>query len=553
MKKINISSTSYIFPQDESWKYLKKKFIIEFNEYGQLFNANKKENFYEIIFFFLPDIVDYFDLNNKSLKKYKIKINHFINRLNSTIKQNQKNYIIIFSEYLFDNQILFSKNQKYSIILKNYLLDRLNVLSKKYKNIFNFDLDYFFSKHGYNYTFSKRNFYLMNCRLSTQGINLLSKELNFFLKKINTANKKVLILDCDNTLWGGVLGEEGIEKIQIGQDGIGKAYQDFQKVVKYFKNQGILLVLASKNNEQDVKQVLKKHKSMILKDEDITSYKVNWEDKARNIIELSNELMLGLDSFVFWDDNPIEREKVRKKIKQVEVIEPKNDVSYWPTQLMEYKGFAKFTLSKEDKNKTTQYKQRNKFLEKKKLYKDEIKYLRSIKIKPKILKLNQSNTDRAVQLTQKTNQFNFTSKKYSHSELKKINSQNKIFLVELSDIYGDHGIISLVIIKKIQNIMYLDTFILSCRILGRYLENWLISKIQEYALKNKVKYTLINFIPTKKNDPAKNFINKLNLESTNLSNLNIKPKNMDSLLKLKKSKKYILSNNCKISMINIYD
>ena len=281
MKKINISSTSYIFPQDESWKYLKKKFIIEFNEYGQLFNANKKENFYEIIFFFLPDIVDYFDLNNKSLKKYKIKINHFINRLNSTIKQNQKNYIIIFSEYLFDNQILFSKNQKYSIILKNYLLDRLNVLSKKYKNIFNFDLDYFFSKHGYNYTFSKRNFYLMNCRLSTQGINLLSKELNFFLKKINTANKKVLILDCDNTLWGGVLGEEGIEKIQIGQDGIGKAYQDFQKVVKYFKNQGILLVLASKNNEQDVKQVLKKHKSMILKDEDITSYKVNWEDKAR--------------------------------------------------------------------------------------------------------------------------------------------------------------------------------------------------------------------------------------------------------------------------------
>ena len=344
-------------------------------------------------------------------------------------------------------------------------------------------MDLLFANSGFNKSFSQRNFYLMNCRLSFQGLISLSKELSKFIKIISTTPKKVLILDCDNTIWGGVLAEDGFNKIQIGQDGIGKAFSDFQKVAKKIKNSGTLLVLASKNEKSDVKKVLNSHRNMILKDKDITSYKVNWEEKSKNILELSNDLMLGLDSFVFWDDNPIEREKVKKKLPSVHVIEPKKDVSDWPKQLSEYQGFMKINFSKEDKKKTIQYKQRDKFLEKKKLFNDELKYLKNIKVKIKKEKVNNSNIDRAVQLTHKTNQFNFTTRKYNHNEILYFNKKNYVTLFNLNDIYGNHGIISLLILKQFKDFLLIDTFLLSCRILGRYVENYILKYSQQLSQK----------------------------------------------------------------------
>ena len=165
---------------------------------------------------------------------------------------------------------------------------------------------------------------------------------------------------------------------------------------------------------------------MVLKEEDITIFKVNWHDKSKNIIEISKDLMLGLDSFVFWDDNPIERKKL-KKLKIVSVLEPDDDVSEWPKQLLEFDGFTKFSISKDDKKKKTEQYKKSEFIEKKNLINDEIKYLKSIKIKPQILKLNSSNIDRAVQMTQKTNQFNFSTKRYNHKDLQALKRKIKSF------------------------------------------------------------------------------------------------------------------------------
>ena len=123
--------------------------------------------------------------------------------------------------------------------------------------------------------------------------------------------KKVLLLDCDNTLWGGVVGEDGYNKVLLGNEGIGLIYKNFQKVIKKLINYGVLIVLVSKNNESDVLEILRKNKNMILKEKDITAMKVNWKEKSKNILELSKELNLGTDSFVFWDDNPIERKKLK--------------------------------------------------------------------------------------------------------------------------------------------------------------------------------------------------------------------------------------------------
>jgi|TARA_B110000027_G_scaffold133969_1_gene164197 FkbH-like protein len=549
MKKILISSTSFLNDTNDSWKNLKKKYKLNFSPFGKVFYLDKKYST-QINLVFLPDILEYFNNANTNSKEYKTKINSFVKLIKSLIKNKETNYIIGISDFLFDDTIMHLK-KNISLDLKSYFLNELYNLSKNFKNLFIFDLDKIFSYTGLKNCFSYRNYYLMNCRLSSEGLNILSKQIDKILININSTTKKVLILDCDNTIWGGVIAEDGLSKIQIGQDGVGKAFKDFQKVIKLIKNRGILIALASKNEKKDVLNVVKKHRSMILRDEDITSYKVNWDDKSKNIYDLSQELMLGLDSFVFWDDNPIEREKVRKKLPSVDVIEPDEDVSEWPKQLSEYLGFLKHSNLKEDIKKTEQYKQRDNFLEKKKLFDDEIKYLKSINVRINIEKLNESNLDRAVQLTNKTNQFNLTTKRYTHSDIINLSKNGDVFLVKLKDIYGDHGIISLMIVKKFNDLVYIDTFLLSCRILGRYVENYLLNFLKKYSIKKKLNGVLIQFIKTNKNTPVLNFLNSIKT----LKKLSKKEMLNDkkSIINFNKSSFFILKNQSKIICSEIYD
>ncbi len=550
MSKILISSTSFLLQSNNIWKNISKNNQIEFSEYGKIFSSFKSYDV-EINLVFLPDIIDYFKSENTEVEIKKI--SKTIKLIENHLKKTSSNIIIGFSDYLIHNNLSYSIDKYFFNKYKLFFVDKLNVLKKKYRNLFILDLDLLFANSGFNKSFSQRNFYLMNCRLSFQGLISLSKELSKFIKIISTTPKKVLILDCDNTIWGGVLAEDGFNKIQIGQDGIGKAFSDFQKVAKKIKNSGTLLVLASKNEKSDVKKVLNSHRNMILKDKDITSYKVNWEEKSKNILELSNDLMLGLDSFVFWDDNPIEREKVKKKLPSVHVIEPKKDVSDWPKQLSEYQGFMKINFSKEDKKKTIQYKQRDKFLEKKKLFNDELKYLKNIKVKIKKEKVNNSNIDRAVQLTHKTNQFNFTTRKYNHNEILYFNKKNYVTLFNLNDIYGNHGIISLLILKQFKDFLLIDTFLLSCRILGRYVENYILKYSQQLSQKKKLKGVIIQYIKTKRNSPALNFIDSLKildkLSKQELTKIFGKRKKIIQ----KNSIYYLLKNEDKIINSKIYE
>ena len=550
MSKILISSTSFLLQSNDIWKNISKNNQIEFSEYGKIFSSFKSYDV-EINLVFLPDIIDYFKSENTEVEIKKI--SKTIKLIENHLKKTSSNIIIGFSDYLIHNNLSYSIDKYFFNKYKLFFVDKLNVLKKKYRNLFILDLDLLFANSGFNKSFSQRNFYLMNCRLSFQGLISLSKELSKFIKIISTTPKKVLILDCDNTIWGGVLAEDGFNKIQIGQDGIGKAFSDFQKVAKKIKNSGTLLVLASKNEKSDVKKVLNSHRNMILKDKDITSYKVNWEEKSKNILELSNDLMLGLDSFVFWDDNPIEREKVKKKLPSVHVIEPKKDVSDWPKQLSEYQGFMKINFSKEDKKKTIQYKQRDKFLEKKKLFNDELKYLKNIKVKIKKEKVNNSNIDRAVQLTHKTNQFNFTTRKYNHNEILYFNKKNYVTLFNLNDIYGNHGIISLLILKQFKDFLLIDTFLLSCRILGRYVENYILKYSQQLSQKKKLKGVIIQYIKTKRNSPALNFIDSLKildkLSKQELTKIFGKRKKIIQ----KNSIYYLLKNEDKIINSKIYE
>ena len=555
--KIILNSTSFLLPNNENWNHLRKDNDIFFSNYGDINNNEIIDDKIEaeITLFFLPDLFDYYQNNKINHKSHLKKIKNIIRLIRNKIKASDKNFIIAVSEYFYYNVINFSKNINFSTKIKIFFIDELYKLTKKYNNLFIIDLDNIFSEYGYQNCLDQRNYYMFRCRLSTFGIEIISKNLKDITDRIKHTNKKVLLVDCDNTLWGGVLAEDGIENIQIGQDGIGAAFSDFQRAIIKIKNSGVLIILVSKNEKSDIEKVLKTHQSMILKKKDVTAMKVNWNEKSSNIKQLSSDLSLGLNSFVFWDDNPIEREKVRAQLKDVDVIEPTVDVTNWPKQLLEYKGFSKFIISKEDGTKTKQYKIREKFEQDKHSSRDEINYLKSIKIKPRIIKIDKSTINRTVQMCQKTNQFNLRTKKYDVKDILRLNDKNISFLVKLKDSYGDHGIVSFVSLKvENDKFIFVDTFLMSCRILGRYLEFWILNEIKKIAIKKKIEHILIEYIPTKRNIVAKNFIIKNRLEVIS------KKRAEEYSIFLKKLKKestnsefYILSTNKTISSLEIYE
>ena len=343
--------------------------------------------------------------------------------------------------------------------------------------------------------------------------------------------KKVLLLDCDNTLWGGVVGEDGYNKVLLGNEGIGLIYKNFQKVIKKLINYGVLIVLVSKNNESDVLEILRKNKNMILKEKDITAMKVNWKEKSKNILELSKELNLGTDSFVFWDDNPIERKKVKMKVKDVVVIDPKKNIEEWPRQLANLNIFESGQLTKEDKIKTHLYKIRDNFEDNKKNHDDEIQYLKSINISVKVHEINKNNIVRAEQLCNKTNQFNLNLKRLNQKEITKLN-KNKNYdlkMLSLKDDYGDHGLIAIYGTYLNKDKFKIDLFAMSCRVLGRYLENWILNKIKNHAKAKKKDFIYADYIKGPRNNIFKEFL--LNNRFLNIN------KNQSGIFKMKTSNK----------------
>ena len=503
---INLSSTSSLLPENSLWE--KKNYVINFEDYGNLFSISKnsKKKFdCEVKVIFFADLIDYSSLDLKKIKFYKEKLSKIIDMIDFQSSKNNQNIIY----YSFYDQNEFHDKLHGVLIseLSFFFQKNINRLTEKNNNLKIISLDNLFSNLGFEKNFDLRNYYLMKSRFSLAGIKKLSKSI-FFHLSTEKKRKKVLLLDCDNTLWGGVVGEDGYNKIILGDEGIGLIYKNFQKVVKKLINSGVLIVLVSKNNEFDVKEVLKKNKNMILKEKDITVMKVNWQEKSKNIIELSKELSLGMDSFVFWDDNPIERKKVKMNVKDVTVIDPKNNIEEWPRQLASLNIFESEQLTKEDKIKTQLYKIRDDFVNNKKNYDDEVQYLKSINISVKVHEINKNNIVRAEQLCNKTNQFNLNLKRLNQKEIIKLtkNKNYDLKMLSLKDDYGDHGLIAIYGINFQKDKFKIDLFAMSCRVLGRYLENWILNKIKDYAKIKKKNFIHADFVKGPRNNIFKQFL-----------------------------------------------
>jgi len=343
----------------------------------------------------------------------------------------------------------------------------------------------------------------LNPRLSKPFVEWFEKKL----AQISLQRKKCIVLDLDNTLWGGVLGEDGMEGIMISGDYPGKAYHLFQEALKELCKTGIILTICSKNNEADALEALENNPFMVLRKEDFSSWRINWNDKASNIREIASELNIGLDSMVFLDDNPSERELVRQELPMVVVpefpIQP-YDLPVFCKELIE-KFFRVFSITEEDKRKAAQYKSNALRVQSQRSFTDMDSFLESLSIQIRIERANEFNIPRIAQMTQKTNQFNLTTKRYTESDIRSfVEAGWDIFCMSVSDKFGDNGITGCILINKTE----IDSFLLSCRILGKGIEFAFLKTVLTLLRDRGESLASAKFIPTAKNAQVADFYEK---------------------------------------------
>ena len=361
--------------------------------------------------------------------------------------------------------------------------------------------------------FDQRNWFFASCRWSQTGLSHLATTSAAVLERLNRPRAKLLVLDCDNTIWGGVIGEDGLNGILLGEDGYGRIYVEFQGVAKALTQKGILVALCSKNAPEDVWQVFDSHSSMVLTRKDIVAAEISWDSKSEGLKRLSKQLDIGLDSVVFWDDNPIERAQVREDCPEVLVVEPPKESWEWPNALRNLRALQNISITPDDRQKQEQYKSRAKFHQGLKSSADPNAFLRSLEMKATLTRLDESLVARAEQMCQKTNQFNLRTARHRAVELRAIDSNGgAVWIASLKDRYGDHGNTALIAASRAaKNLWFLDTYLMSCRVLGRRFEWWVLDRVAQEVLALGGTEMLVEYIPTPRNGPAKDWVAGLGL------------------------------------------
>jgi FkbH-like protein len=324
---------------------------------------------------------------------------------------------------------------------------------------------------------------------------------------------KCLVMDLDNTMWGGVIGDDGMEGIALGQgSALGEAYVAFQDYARELTRRGVILAVCSKNDEANAVEPFEKHPEMVLRRPDISSFVANWSDKAGNIRAIAEELNIGIDSLVFIDDNPFERNLVRQELPMVAVPEVSDDPTYFPRALADAGYFEGLSVTDEDRERTALY-QGNKARDALQASATDLpSYLRGLEMQLVWKQFDRVGLQRIVQLINKSNQFNLTTRRYTDEDVFAVMDDPKAFGLQLRllDRFGDNGVIAIIVGRLQENQdLYIDTWLMSCRVLGRQVEPTTLNLIAQQAEKLGARRLVGEYIPTKKNGMVKDHYAKL--------------------------------------------
>ena len=395
---------------------------------------------------------------------------------------------------------------------ENYLIRKVQDLHHMGDNVYILPVKDAISDLGRNNFYAAKMWYVGSMPYSMKGMSVLSDLIIRYTSVIKGAKKKCIAVDLDNTLWGGVIGEDGINGIMLANNKEGARYKDTQRLLKKMKDMGVMLAILSKNNVEDVEPVFT-HPDMVLQHKDFVAEVINWDSKSVNIRKLADDLNIGLDAFVFLDDNLAEQEQMKAECPEVAVVKFPKDSSNLPDVVAEIYDEYFFTLevTGEDTQKTVMYQAENQRKAEMAAAISVEDFLKKLEMTMDIHFMTSEEEKRVTQLTNKTNQFNVTTKRYSEEEIHAlaIRDDSDILTVHMADKYGDQGLVGVLILKYKDKTAEIETFLMSCRAMGRSAENEIMARIKTLLKHQGIKTVKAVYSKTAKNKPVLNLFDKL--------------------------------------------
>lgn len=425
--------------------------------------------------------------------------------MRADIRVIHSNWVLPF-ERLFGNYDVFVDESLFRVVADiNFGLTKL-IMEKR--NTMLLDLESLASWHGKKDWFDERLWFHSKYPASPVFLPAIAQAIVDIQIAATVRTVKCIVLDLDNTIWGGIVGDDGVNGIVLGGVGEGEAYVNFQNYLLELKKRGIVLAICSKNDETTARRVFRENSQMILKESDIAVFVANWDAKVDNIRAIQSALNLSFDSILFLDDNAFERNAVRHFLPDVMVWDLPEDPADYVKGISEIGAFEASSFTAEDRTRSDMYIQESQRKQAQGTFTDLGEYLRSLEMKATLLRFDSANMKRIVQLIQRSNQFNLTGYRYSEAECRQFMENEREyfpFYVSLRDKFGDYGIISIVMLKKQKPDLLIDTWLMSCRVLARGVEQYAMNFVFDYALKNGMKRVIGQYQPTDKNAMVKDF------------------------------------------------
>ena len=383
------------------------------------------------------------------------------------------------------------------------LMERL----EKTPNVFVLNAERWFEAVGPK-AINPKAWYLGKIAVARPALIEAARDIRAALGALSGGPRKLLVVDLDDTLWGGIVGDVGWENLRLGGlDGAGEAFVDFQKGLRDLKRRGVVLAIVSKNEESVALEAIRNHPAMVLKESDFVGWKINWTDKARNILQLAQELNLGLQSVVFIDDNPIERTRVREALPEVYVPEWPAEEYLYPSALRALRCFDAPSVSREDLERTRMYEEENQREALKRNVGSIDEWLKSLQIKVSAAAVAPSSSVRAAQLLNKTNQLNLATRRLTESELIAWAAQpnRSFYVISVADRLGEAGLTGLLSLEFDGSVAHVVDYVLSCRVMGRKVEETMLHIAVAAAIERGASIVVAKYLPTAKNKPCLSF------------------------------------------------
>lgn len=386
--------------------------------------------------------------------------------------------------------------------------DRLRAACRAHRNVYALDVNELVARRGREQWGDERLWLTARMPVAPRELIQLARAWARFLHPITGKVCKALVCDLDNTLWGGVIGEDGMTGIRLSAEYPGAYFQDLQRAILDLSQRGIILAVCSKNNHDDAMEAIRSHPGMLLKPDHFAALRINWQDKASNLREIARELNIGIDSLAFIDDNPVERSWVREQIPELTVIDLPADPAGYARALRDSMVFERLTLTAEDKERGRQYAENRVRTELQQQAGSIEEFYASLQQEVEIARVTPMTLARVAQLTNKTNQFNLTTRRYTEQQVQEMDASDnhRVYSIKVKDRFGDNGLVGVAIARFAGSACEIDSFLLSCRVIGRTVETSFLAAIIEDARVRGCTLLRGWFIPTKKNAPAKDFL-----------------------------------------------